>query len=59
MRAIIFEEHSSVLPYWWSNGMRAHTVVCLDTLLDLQYVSPDRLHRLRQCQTFEEVGALE
>ena len=58
-RALMFEEHSSVLPHWWREGARARTVVYLDAHLDLQYVNPDRIRRLEQCRTAEEVAALE
>jgi tetratricopeptide (TPR) repeat protein len=58
-RALIFEEHSSVLPHWWRVGLRARTVVYLDAHLDLQYVSADRIGRLEQCRTAEQVAALE
>src|SRR5512146_472820 len=58
-RALIFEEHSSVLPHWWREAARARTVVYLDAHLDLQYVSPERIRRLRQCASVEQVAALE
>ncbi len=59
VKALIFEEHSSVLPHWWSGGARARTVVYLDAHLDLQYVNPDRIRRLEQCNSAQQVAALE
>ena len=59
VKALVFEEHSSVLPRWWSDGARPRTVVYLDAHLDLQYVNPDRLRRLEQCASAEQVAALE
>jgi tetratricopeptide (TPR) repeat protein len=59
MKALLFEEHSSVLPHWWSEGPRARTVVYLDAHLDLQYVNPDRIRRLEQCRSAQQVAALE
>ena len=59
MRAVVFEEHSSVLPHWWREGARERTVVYLDAHLDLQYVNPERIRRLEQCGRVEEIAALE
>ena len=59
MQALLFEEHSSVLPHWWREGARARTVVYLDAHLDLQYVNPGRIRRLEQCTSVEQVAALE
>lgn len=59
MRALIFEEHSSVLAHWWSERTHPRTVVYLDAHLDLQYVNPDRMRRLEQCGSVEQVAALE
>lgn len=59
MRATIFEEHSSVLAHWWGVGLRAATLVYLDAHLDLQFIEPARLERLRGCATAEELSRLE
>jgi tetratricopeptide (TPR) repeat protein len=59
VRALLFEEHSSVLPHWWREGARRRTVVYLDAHLDLQHVNPQRIRRLEQCTSAEEVAALE
>jgi tetratricopeptide (TPR) repeat protein len=56
---LILEEHSSVLPEWWSRGLRARTLIYLDAHLDLQYVSPKRLGDLEQCTTVQAVKRLE
>jgi len=48
-----------VLPHWWREGARARTVVYLDAHLDLQHVNPDRIRRLEQCTSVEQVAALE
>lgn len=59
MRATIFEEHSSVLAHWFGSGRAAATLVYLDAHLDLQFVDPARIERLRRCTTAEEVRRLE
>lgn len=59
MSALILEEHSSVLPEWWSRKMRRRTLIYFDAHLDLQYVSPKRLDALEQCATREAVKRLE
>lgn len=59
VKALVFEEHSSVLPRWWSERARARTVVYLDAHLDLQYVNAGRIRRLAQCTSAEQVAALE
>jgi hypothetical protein len=59
MQALLFEEHSSVLPYWWREGARGRTVVYLDAHLDLQHISGERIRRLEQCRSADEVAALE
>lgn len=58
-RATIFEEQSSVLAHWLANGVRDATVVCLDSHLDLQFIAPERIARLRGCHSLREVAALE
>lgn len=58
-RATLFEEHASVLPHWLAAGVREATLVCLDAHLDLQFISPERIARLRTCRTPAEVAALE
>jgi hypothetical protein len=58
-RATLFEEHASVLPHWVGNGLRDATVVCLDAHLDLRYIAPDRIARLRACRTPAEMRKLE
>jgi tetratricopeptide (TPR) repeat protein len=59
VKAVIFEEHSSVLPFWWEQGVRARTVVYLDAHLDLQHISAERLAALEVCGNVERVRALE
>ncbi|HEX5094240.1 MAG TPA: hypothetical protein VFV84_16270 [Burkholderiales bacterium] len=59
MKALIFEEHSSVLPHWWAQRARARTLVYFDAHLDLQYVGPGRIGRLEQCASVAQVAALE
>lgn len=59
MRALLFEEHSSVLAHWWLERVRGRTLVYLDAHLDLQYVNPHRMRRLEQCSSAEQVAALE
>ncbi len=58
-RAIIFEEHSSVLPYWFGSGVTGATLVTLDAHLDLQFVDEARILRLRACATALEMSRLE
>jgi cytochrome c-type biogenesis protein CcmH/NrfG len=58
VQALIFEEHSSVLAHWWREPARARTLIYLDAHLDLQYVNPERIRRLEQCRSAEEVAAL-
>lgn len=58
-RALIFEEHSSVLPHWWSEGAGPRTLVYLDAHLDLQYVNSERIRRLEQCTSAQQMAALE
>jgi tetratricopeptide (TPR) repeat protein len=58
-RAIVFEEHASVLPHWVGRGVRDATVVCLDAHLDLQFIEPARIARLRACRSAGEVARLE
>ena len=58
MDVLIFEEHTSVLPVWWSRKTRGRTLVCLDAHLDLQFVNPERLAPLQQCTTTEGVRRL-
>lgn len=48
-----------MLPLWWSEARGARTVVYLDAHLDLQYVNPQRVRRLEQCTSAEQVAALE
>ncbi len=59
MRALVFEEHSSVLAHWWRERVRGRTLVYLDAHLDLQYVNPQRMRRLEQCESAQQVAALE
>jgi hypothetical protein len=59
VRALVFEEHSSVLAHWWREHCRLRTVVYLDAHLDLQYVNPERIRRLTQCSSADQVTALE
>lgn len=58
-RAIVFEEHASVLPHWMDRGVRDATLVCLDAHLDLQFIAPERIARLRSCRSPGEIARLE
>lgn len=58
-RARIFEEHSAALPYWFEAGVRATTLVYLDAHLDLQFIDPARMERLRCCTSAAELSRLE
>ncbi|HEY0825495.1 MAG TPA: hypothetical protein VGD76_17035, partial [Ramlibacter sp.] len=58
-RATLFEEHASVLPHWVAQGLRDATIVCLDAHLDLQFIAPERIARLRACRGAAEVARLE
>jgi len=57
--ATIFEEHSSVLAHWFEAGVSNATLVCLDAHLDLQFIEPSRIERLRRCTSTEELRRLE
>lgn len=59
MKALIFEEHSSVLPLWWEGRAQARTIVYLDAHLDLQHIGDERIARLKGCRSVEQVRALE
>lgn len=59
MKALIFEEHSSVLPLWWEGRAQARTIVYLDAHLDLQHIGAERIARLEGCRSVEQVRALE
>lgn len=58
-RATLFEEHASVLPHWVAQGLRDATVVCLDAHLDLQFIAPERIARMRACASAGEIAQLE
>lgn len=58
-RATLFEEHASVLPFWWAQGVRDATLICVDAHLDLQFIAPKRIARLRACTTREDMQRLE
>ena len=58
-RALIFEEHASVLPHWMASGLRDATVVSLAAHLDLQFIAPERIARLRACKSAAELRRLE
>jgi tetratricopeptide (TPR) repeat protein len=58
-RAVVVEEHSSVLPQWFEAGLAGATVVYLDAHLDLQFVEPARVERLRQCASAVEMARWE
>ncbi|NNU43160.1 hypothetical protein [Ramlibacter montanisoli] len=58
-RATLFEEHASVLPHWVAQGLRDATIVCLDAHLDLQFIAPERIARLRACASAGELAQLE
>jgi tetratricopeptide (TPR) repeat protein len=59
MDVLIFEEHSSVLPEFWSLADGEAVLVCLDAHLDLQPVAPQRLQQLQACQSRQQIKALE
>src|SRR3989344_5855322 len=59
MKVLLFEEHSSAFPAWWSLGVKPRTIVYLDAHLDLQPIGEDRIARLAQCRSTEELRALE
>lgn len=59
MRAVIFEEHSSVLPHWFSSGVTAATLIYLDAHLDLQFIDESRIAQLRNCTTAAALAQLE
>jgi len=59
MQATIFEEHSSVLAHWFEAGLSAATLVYLDAHLDLQFIDPSRIERLRCCTRADELSRLE
>lgn len=58
-RAVIFEEHSSVLAHWFGSGVRGATLVYLDAHLDLQFIDPERIARLAACVSAAQIAALE
>lgn len=58
-RAVIFEEHSSVLPHWFAAGVANADLVCLDAHLDLQFVDDARIARLRECTSAGQLRRLE
>jgi hypothetical protein len=58
-RVILLEEHASVLPHWVARQQRDATLVCLDAHLDLQFIAPQRIGRLRACASAQEFAALE
>src|SRR6478752_3527043 len=58
-QATLFEEHASVLPHWAGRALRGATLVCLDAHLDLQFIDPARIARLRACRNPEEIALLE
>ncbi|MBB3208394.1 tetratricopeptide (TPR) repeat protein [Rhodopirellula rubra] len=57
IEATIFEEHAEVLAHWIGRGVKEAVVVCFDAHLDVQYISDQRLARLRQCRTSSDVLA--
>lgn len=58
-RATIFEEHSQVLAHWFASGVRGATLIYLDAHLDLQFIDPARIARLRACASAAELARLE
>lgn len=58
-QAHVFEEHAAVLAHWWAlKAQGPLDVVYLDAHLDLQFVNPQRLARLRACTSASEVAEL-
>ncbi len=59
MTPSVFAEHSEVLAHWWQRrSSPPPALIYLDAHLDLQFVSKERIERLRQCKTPEAVRAL-
>jgi tetratricopeptide (TPR) repeat protein len=58
VRVLTFEEHSSSLVHWWRERTHPRTVIYLDAHLDLQFVNDERLHRLQDCTSAQQVEAL-
>jgi hypothetical protein len=58
VKVLVSEEHSSSLAHWWHERKYPRTVVYLDAHLDLQFINADRLRRLEDCSTAEEIEAL-
>jgi hypothetical protein len=58
-RAVVFEEHASVLPHWRERRLRGATIVSLDAHLDLQFIAPEKIARMRACRTAGELAQLE
>jgi tetratricopeptide (TPR) repeat protein len=58
-KAIVFEEHSTVLAHWHRRGVRGATLVCLDAHLDLQFIDAARIERLARCDHDHAMRALE
>ncbi|HET6786905.1 MAG TPA: hypothetical protein VFH49_03010, partial [Aquabacterium sp.] len=53
----VFEEHAAVLAHWWAlKAQGPLDVLYLDAHLDLQFVNPQRLARLRACASASEVA---
>jgi hypothetical protein len=59
MKALVFEEHASVLPHWAAQGLHDAAVVVLDAHLDLKYVDDARIGRLRCCGDVDALRVLE
>lgn len=58
MQTFIFEEHHEVLAHWFGQGIRGRTIVCLDAHLDLQQIPTEKIERLRECESLDQVAAL-
>lgn len=59
IKTIITEEHSSQLHVWHKLGLNHATLIYFDAHLDLQHISEQRIVKLKQCQTTEEIACLE
>ena len=56
---LIYEEHCSVLADWIDRGFQGKTLVYVDAHLDLQFISDERMQRLGDAATRDEIGVLE
>ena len=48
-----------MLALWWERHAHDRTVICLDAHLDLQHIGAERIARLKESRSVEQVRALE